>query len=72
MNPAMWICLDAEIVNGNNLHKPSMELPGSQSRNYLETTHGTTWKSCGYTCSILDKPTLYVSCSGYSRKLLVW
>ena len=27
---------------GNNLHKPSMELPGSQSRNYLETTNGTT------------------------------
>ena len=29
---------------GNNLHKPSMELPGSQSRNYLETTNGTTKK----------------------------
>ena len=28
----------------NNLHKPSMELPGSRSRNYLETTNGTTQK----------------------------
>ena len=58
----------------NNLHKPSMELPGSRLRNYLETTSETTWKvpkelpgNCGYPL----EPTL-VNCPLYRRKLLLW
>ena len=52
MNPAMWICLDAEIVtviifinlpwncleaNHGTTWKPLTELPRKSPRNYLET-----------------------------------
>ena len=52
MNPAMWICLDAEIVtviifinlpwncleaNHGTAWKPLTELPRKSPRNYLET-----------------------------------